>query len=212
MAVYTLAVKGGFVGVSLSILKEIQMKVIIKAVATSGRGKAPKAKQSPGSTKAKSLKEKPKMIRWNPKRKPSASKNKKEPIDLKSGFTLMPQSDGGYELMLKLDDKILDSLDDYDDEVETLDISAKTKEADIVKYLKGLKAEVEYSFTENAMTLSRRAEEDADDEDEDNDFDRGKYEGKLIAKMKKSQQYKDAVNASKNAAKLAKEIMAAVKG
>ncbi len=158
------------------------------------------------------------MIRLDPKRKPASSANKKNPIDLKSGFTLMPQSDGGYELMLKLNDKILDSLDDYDDEVETLDISAKTKEADIVKYLKGLKAEVEYSFTENAMTLSRRAEEDADDEydeedeDADYDFDRGEYEGKLIAKMKKSQQYKDAVNASKNAAKIAKEIMAAVKG
>ena len=209
------------------------MKVIIKAVAASGRGKALNAKRFaelsrtdqkkylakfPESTHAKSLKEKPKMIRLDPKRKPASSANKRKPIDLKSGFTLMPQSDGGYELMLKLNDKILDSLDDYDDEVETLDISAKTKEAVVVKYLKGLKAEVEYSFTENAMTLSRRAEEDADDEydeedeDADYDFDRGEYEGKLIAKMKKSQQYKDAVNASKNAAKIAKEIMAVVKG
>ena len=144
-------------------------------------------------------------------RKPSAPKNKKKPIDLKSGFTLLPQSGGGYELSLKLNDKILDSLDDYDDEVETLDLSAKTKEADVVKYLKGLKAEVEYCFTENAMTMSRRAE-DYEAEDEDSDFDRGEYEDKMVAKMKKSQQYKDAVNASKNAAKIAKEIMAAIKG
>lgn len=170
------------------------MKVIIKAVAASGR--------------TKSLKGKPKVVRLDPKRKRSPTSRKND-IDLKSGFTLMPQSDGGYELTLKITDKVLDSLDDYDDEVETLDISPKTKEADVVKYLKGLKAAVEYSFTENAMTLSRRAEEY---EGEDSDFDREEYEGKLIAKMKKSQQYKDAVNASKNATKIAKEIMAAVKG
>lgn len=170
------------------------MKVII-AVAASGRRK-------------------PKMIRLDPKRKRHVPANHKKYINLKSGFTLMPQMNGGYELTLNINDKILDSMDDYDDEVETLEISAKTKEADVVKYLKGLKAEVEYSFAENAMTMSRRAEDDfySEDEDEDGDFDRGEYESKLIAKMKKSQHYKDAVNASRNAAKIAKEIMAAVKG